>query len=186
MQPFLVAAVVWVCSGSFLDCGFLPRAVGSGDFNPETALLAALACGQTSCSVSCIITMFLEVSEVNRTSYPLLCWGGHQGMLFLQRRMGKTWNVALQMWLFFLKSEEPVSSAGGSSGVSAAFSAPAVSAESCSMRGELETNFESESLKCTGILHYRDFSVTERLQLSVTRSDGIQILFKLTHGATGL
>lgn len=47
--------------------------------------------------------------------------------------------------LFFLKSEELTSSAGRISGVSAASSAPAVSAESCSVRGELETNSESET-----------------------------------------
>lgn len=53
--------------------------------------------------------------------------------------------MALQIWLFFLKSEEPLSSAGRSSEVSAASSAPAGSAESCSTRGELETSFESKT-----------------------------------------
>lgn len=132
----------------FWSVAFCLCAVGSegdtGNFSPETALLAALAHGQTSCSVSCITMMFLEVSEINRTPCSLLCWAGHQGTLFLQRRMGKILNVALQIWLS-LKSEEPFSSAGRNSGTSAASSAPALSADSCSMRGELETNFKSET-----------------------------------------
>lgn len=45
---------------------------GSGDSSPETALLAALARGQTSCSVSCIIRLFLEVSEISRTDSLLI------------------------------------------------------------------------------------------------------------------
>lgn len=53
MQPFLVAAVVWVCSGSFSESAVASEG-GTGDFSPETALQAALARGQTSCSeLSC-------------------------------------------------------------------------------------------------------------------------------------
>lgn len=128
---------VWVSASAVGSVG------GTGDFSPERALLAALDDGKISCSVSSII-VFLEVSEINRT-FIHLCRAGHQGTLFLQRRMGKIWNVALQIWLFFLKSEEPMSSAGRNSEVSAASSAPAGSAESCSVRGELGTNFESET-----------------------------------------
>lgn len=103
MDPFWSVAFCLCAAGS---------EGGTGDSSPETALLAALAHGQTSCSVFCIIRMFLEVSEMNRTPYSLLCWAGHQGVLFLQRRMVKMWNVALQIWLLLLRSEEPTSSAG--------------------------------------------------------------------------
>lgn len=120
----------WVCSrfwGRYWR--FQPWNSTSGSFSSWTNLL-----------FSTII--MLEVSGINRTSCSLLCWAGHQGLLFPQRRMGKVWNVALQIWLFFLKSEEPNSSAGRSSGLSAASS---VSAEFFSLRGELQTNFESKT-----------------------------------------
>lgn len=173
----------------FWSVGFCLCAVGSGDFSPETALLAALAHGQTSCSVSCIIAMFLEVSEINRTSCPLLCCAGQQGMLFLQRRM-----VKYEMWHYrcgcsFSKVRRNPCPQLEQWGLCSS-AAPAVSAESCSVRGELETNFESETLvvrsQTEALTFYTtEFSVTEG-QLSVTRCDGIQILFKLTQGAPGL
>lgn len=64
---------LWILFGVWLSASAVRSEEGTGDFSPETALLAALAHGQTSCSVSCIIAMFLEVSEINRASCPLLC-----------------------------------------------------------------------------------------------------------------
>lgn len=136
---------LWILFGAWLSASAVGSEEGTGDFSPETALLAALAHGQTSCSVSCIIAMFLEVSEINRASCPLLCWAGHQGVLFLQRRM-----VKYEMWhdkrgCSSSKVRNPCPQLQGQRGLCCLFS-PAVSAESCSMRGELETNFESETL----------------------------------------
>lgn len=51
-----------------------------------------------------------------------------------------------------------MSSAGRNSGVSAASSAPAVSAESCSVRGELGTNSESETLVVRNRTEAQDFT----------------------------
>lgn len=114
--------------------------------------------------------MVLEVSEINRTSYSL-CWAGHQGMLFLQRKMGKIWNVALQICLFFLKNEEPTSSAGGNIwGLCCLFS-PCCIKWVLQSEGRAGSQFWNWNFSCketnrsTDILHYRQFSVTERLQL---------------------
>lgn len=132
---------MWVCSGSFLECGFLPLRSRFWRFQPWNSTSGSFS---SSPDLLFSVLYYCRVFGSFRTSYPLLCWAGHQGMLFLQRRMvkyemwhykcgcssSKVWNPCPQLEQWGLCSS----------------SAPAVSAESCSRRGELETNFESETL----------------------------------------
>lgn len=131
---------------------------------------------------SCVITMFLKVSEINTTSYSLLCWAGHQGTLFLQRRMGKIWNMALQIWLLPQEWGTRVLSWKEQWGLCCLFCVSWVLQYEGRAGNQLwKWNFScKEPNRSTGILHHFQwqFSVTERLQLGVSRSDGIEILFK--------